>query len=445
MFSLNLEQIIALAPDAASVKAGRKLASAVKWQNLGANDSALWGECQGSGAKPYQVRVDLSGPAFKCSCPSRKFPCKHALGLMFLLAGDSRELEIQEHKPDWVAEWLENRRKKTQKQENPPARTSADPAARARREEKREKAARAGLEELALWLRDGLHHGIADWPEKPYGFFENMAARLVDAQVPGLATRVRQLRTLALAGDGQWAERVLRALARLHLLVEGYRRIEELPEALREDVRGLVGWHQNREELPRRQPHLRDVWLVAGQYQERDEQLLIQRIWLHGQQTGRYALLLNFAHESRPATLDWNWRNGARHDAELVFYPSAYPLRALVHARHRELAPLESPAPGFADLSGALRAWREGVLSQPWLERFPWWLERVTPRREGGQNWLQDREGTRVPLDSRADGWPLLAGSGGRPLRLFGEWRGESFYPLAWQGEGGYFSAPGLG
>nr|WP_279163542.1 SWIM zinc finger family protein [Rhodococcus erythropolis] len=26
--------------------------------------------------------VDLRGPAYKCSCPSRKFPCKHALGLL---------------------------------------------------------------------------------------------------------------------------------------------------------------------------------------------------------------------------------------------------------------------------------------------------------------------------------------------------------------------------
>jgi uncharacterized Zn finger protein len=27
------------------------------------------------------VSVDLSGPAFRCTCPSRKFPCKHGLAL----------------------------------------------------------------------------------------------------------------------------------------------------------------------------------------------------------------------------------------------------------------------------------------------------------------------------------------------------------------------------
>ena len=80
------EQIIALAPDAASAKAGRSLATASKWQNVGQDERALWGECQGSGAKPYQTVIDLNEPAFKCSCPSRKFPCKHALGLFLHLA-----------------------------------------------------------------------------------------------------------------------------------------------------------------------------------------------------------------------------------------------------------------------------------------------------------------------------------------------------------------------
>ena len=69
----SAEQIIALATDAASAKAGRSLAAASKWQNVGQDEGALWGECQGSGAKPYQTVIDLSEPAFKCSCPSRKF------------------------------------------------------------------------------------------------------------------------------------------------------------------------------------------------------------------------------------------------------------------------------------------------------------------------------------------------------------------------------------
>jgi SWIM zinc finger len=48
----------------------------------------VWGLCAGSGKRPYQTVVDLTGPAYKCSCPSRKFPCKHALALLLNWADD---------------------------------------------------------------------------------------------------------------------------------------------------------------------------------------------------------------------------------------------------------------------------------------------------------------------------------------------------------------------
>ena len=80
--TLTAEQILALAPDPASARAGQGLATPRKWAALGCSSAAAWGECQGSAREPYRTQVDLAGPAFRCSCPSRKFPCKHALGLM---------------------------------------------------------------------------------------------------------------------------------------------------------------------------------------------------------------------------------------------------------------------------------------------------------------------------------------------------------------------------
>ncbi len=64
---------LALAPAPASAKAGESLARPSKWVDLGRSECAAWGECANSGAQPYRARVDLAGPAFKCSCPSRKF------------------------------------------------------------------------------------------------------------------------------------------------------------------------------------------------------------------------------------------------------------------------------------------------------------------------------------------------------------------------------------
>src|SRR5690349_3953168 len=101
--ALTTEQIIAMAPDAASVKAGRDLAAPRKWVRLGRDEQAAWGECQGSGAAPYRTQVALSEPAYACACPSRKFPCKHALGLFLLMGAQPEALEAGEA-PAWVSE-----------------------------------------------------------------------------------------------------------------------------------------------------------------------------------------------------------------------------------------------------------------------------------------------------------------------------------------------------
>src|SRR5215212_834263 len=84
--TLTAEQIRTLAPDASAARSGQALGSPRRWIGAGRSDAAAWGLCQGSGSTPYQVTVDLAGPAYRCSCPSRRIPCKHALGLLFLVA-----------------------------------------------------------------------------------------------------------------------------------------------------------------------------------------------------------------------------------------------------------------------------------------------------------------------------------------------------------------------
>ncbi|WP_344470445.1 SWIM zinc finger family protein [Nonomuraea monospora] len=102
------DQVLALAPDASSQKAAQGVAAAGKWSLRGTTGTVLFGECKGSGAKPYLAAVDLSEPAYRCSCPSRKFPCKHALGLLLLWSADGVPV-VGEALPQWVAEWLDGR------------------------------------------------------------------------------------------------------------------------------------------------------------------------------------------------------------------------------------------------------------------------------------------------------------------------------------------------
>src|SRR5262249_25070459 len=43
------------------------------------------GACHGSGKTAYDVSVDFAdaaAPVGRCTCPSRKFPCKHCIGLL---------------------------------------------------------------------------------------------------------------------------------------------------------------------------------------------------------------------------------------------------------------------------------------------------------------------------------------------------------------------------
>ncbi|MGW5633159.1 SWIM zinc finger family protein [Streptosporangium sandarakinum] len=104
----NRDQVLALAPDASSQKAAQGVSSPGKWSGAGATADALWGECRGSGSKPYLACVDLSEPAYRCSCPSRKFPCKHALGLLLLWSAGG--VPDAAEPADWAAEWLDRRR-----------------------------------------------------------------------------------------------------------------------------------------------------------------------------------------------------------------------------------------------------------------------------------------------------------------------------------------------
>src|SRR3954469_15674483 len=93
----SLGAVEKVAPDAASLAAARRLAAPGPWSDTGSTDTLVWGKCQGSGKTPYQVSVDLTGPAYRCSCPSRKFPCKHAIALLLLwVAGDGSVADATE-------------------------------------------------------------------------------------------------------------------------------------------------------------------------------------------------------------------------------------------------------------------------------------------------------------------------------------------------------------
>ncbi len=442
--SWTAEQVLALAPDPASAKAGRDLATVRKWVTLARDERAAWGECQGSGSKPYQTRIDLAEPAFGCSCPSRKFPCKHALGLFLLLVQRPGDFGSGPP-PPWVADWLDTRAKKAetkaQKAEAQVQAEAVDPEAARKAAERQAKVAagrqarvEAGLNDLDRWLGDLTRRGLAAVRGEPYSFWEGTAARMVDAQAPGAARLVRELAGIPASGEG-WQGRLLERLGRLHLLLEAHRRLESLPESTRDDVRALVGWTQSQEEVLAG-AGVRDRWIVLGQRVEEEDRLRSQRRWLWGEQTGRAALVLHFAHGSQP--LDTSLVPGTVVDAELAFFAGSFPLRALVKARHATAAAC-ADGPGAATIAEALAAYSGALARNPWIERVPIALRAVHAVRHGGSWAVSDGDGTRLPLsETYQRGWNLVALGGGRPIALAGEFDGDTLAPQGAWSEGRY-------
>jgi hypothetical protein len=494
------DRVLDLAPDSAAASAAQGLTNARKWGGMGVSSCgagsaagggnapgprALWGECQGSGKSPYQVRIDLTGPTdphdphephdphpheahqpppaqphgptFKCSCPSRKFPCKHGLALLLMYArGEIKPGEP----PQWVQEWLKSRDDRAQKvAERPKTSTegTADPKAQARRAAERENKVAAGLNELELWLRDLITHGFAAARGSAVARqigpgstgnsalrADSIAARMVDAQAPGLARMLRELEAAAASGDAGvprhgtagldgWQYATLEHIGRLHLLASAQRRLERFPDDVQADVRAAIGWTMQKEEVLAR-PGTSDQWLVIARAVEHEDRLRIQRTWLWGIESNRPALVLDFA--VGPVGLDGSLVVGTAIDAEVVYFPSAAPQRALVKAGSPARA-LPEALPGANTLDESLARFAQVLARCPWREGTLLSVRNVVPVLVDGDLIIVDAAARALPVSRRfRRNWRLLALSGGHPVHLFAEWDGRQLLPLSLVAEG---------
>lgn len=404
--NISEEQILTLAPDDASRKAGRELAVPNKWVSKGFSDVAVWGACQGSGAKPYQTQVDLVNLAFKCSCPSRKFPCKHGLGLLLLKARNPGQFS-KEEMPDWVNEWLNRRtekeEKKTEKKDKP-----VDEAAQAKRQQARLQKVNDGTEELLLWIKDIFRNGLLTVPEKQNTLFENIGRRMIDAQAPGLASLVKNLGNINYFAEG-WQSEFLEKILRLYLLLKGFQHISAQDPILQEDLRSLIGFTQNQEELKTKEG-IPDHWFVLAKQTSEEEQLIVERNWLYGLDSKQYALVLQFYTRNQVPAL--TLAAGSYYEATLVFFNATIPLRAIV--KDNKTSSTKTKPEG-------LKNWRSAVEQQtsqnslfPFLERFPIIIDSLKPVWIDKQWWLEDSENKIMPVSKDYPGiWKLLSLSGG--------------------------------
>lgn len=430
--NLDADAVLLLAPDASSAKAARGLVSPSQWPTLGANEHAVWGECQGSGSKPYQTQVDLSGPTFRCTCPSRKFPCKHGLALLLIRAQDPARLN-QSAPPAWVSEWLTSRAERAQKKEEKQreaAAAPADPEAAARAIAQRWKRIDTATRELQRWLGDQLRRGLGNLGGTQ-GEWDTAAARLVDAQAPGLAQRLRDAGERV--GDSDHAADLLQRLGLIQLACEAVQRRDTLSPEAQADLRALLGWPIERTDVLAASEPVHDRWVVLGQLsEEREGRLVERRVWLQGEATGRRALLLD--HSFGGKGFEHAWLTGNAHPAALAFYPGAAGLRALP----ADITGAAQPAPWpVTTRAGEWQHIAARVSACPWVPLHPMLTTHAVPHLDDGIVRLA-HEGEDLPMRlGDDDRWTLLAVSGGHPLAVMGEWDGQQLRPLAARGRDG--------
>lgn len=411
--------MLALAPDDASRKAARGLAVPSLWDGAGHDAEAAWGRLRGSGRDPYRVAIDLAGePAWTCSCPSRKQPCKHAVALLLLFARGQLGAAAR---PPEADEWLEGRAERVAKvaARAERARTGAvaDPVAQEHRRARREANVAAGIVDLERWLDDLVRGGLAAAQTRSWSSWDDAGARLIDAQAPGLANRVRNLGRAAHSGPG-WPDRLLGQLGRLHLVLEGWHHLAHLPPELAGEVRTQVGFPTARADVLAAAP-VRDRWDVLAAVVADDGTLATRRVWLRGRSIGGWALLLDTGPSG--ATFDVDVVVGTTFEADVHRYPGATGQRSLVGDRHGDATPVDELE--GSTVADALAADALALAASPWVPQTPVCLGRVVAVVDGERWLVVDQHGDGLPLSGPL--WEVLALSGGHPVGVVGEWDGH--------------------
>ena len=451
--TLSVDSVAAMAPDQSSLVAARKLLGPASWPVRAVDGAGLaWGECQGSGSAPYRIAVSIDDLGYKCTCPSRKLPCKHTLALIWQLAERPADFTTAAV-PEWVVEWAVRRKPKgapvprrvdgpAPSLAEPPAEQERDPSSEARSAVQRERVRAAreeaigrGLDELDRWLADRLEAGLSGFAAIAHEQCRLLARRLGDAKAPGLALILDALPGMLLALRHEertgW---LIETLGRLQLIGAAYRRQALLPAPLREDLRRIVGWTVERAALLADGAALSvaATWrVIATASAVQADGLRRLETWLvrAGEPAvePRFALLLDFVPATQAAST--GFAPGESFEARLVFYPSAAPLRAVM-AERLGVAGDPVPLPADPTPSMALERYAAALAVLPFLEQWPLGLSDVTlvDTVAGLVVAGEDRSiGLPVPRAQEEELLPLI----GRPMTAAGLWNGWTFRLLA--------------
>src|ERR1041384_8001603 len=182
-----------LAPNAAAIKNARGVVLKRKLVGLfrSADGTLLFGDCKGSGAENYQPSADFGDPAkpvFRCTCPSRQFPCKHSLALLYAHAQGAKFVE-----KDVPAEISEKRSKLQQRVEKKKDEADKPHKVNTSALKKKIQAQLEGLDLLEALVNDLIRAGLGTLNAKSARQMEEQAKQLGNAYLPGAQNALHAL------------------------------------------------------------------------------------------------------------------------------------------------------------------------------------------------------------------------------------------------------------
>ncbi|MBW7475330.1 SWIM zinc finger family protein [Paenibacillus oenotherae] len=226
MASITEAYVDSLAPNAGAMKNGRDLVKKNSFPLLcmTGDETLLFGECKGSGKEPYRCSVDFiqqGNPVFRCSCPSRQFPCKHTLGLLY-----AHVLGKPFEKSDIPPEIADKREKAVKREEKKNASAAGDGESPKRKVNKSAliKKINAQLEGLGILEKLVLQlvqSGLGGLDKKTIQVMEDQVKQLGNHYIPGAQAELREL-VLIMSTEGDRESvysRGIEQLIRLHALI----------------------------------------------------------------------------------------------------------------------------------------------------------------------------------------------------------------------------------
>jgi len=209
VISIDEPFVDSAAPNADAAKNGRGLVLKKKFikLNISPDKSIIFGECQGSGKTPYGCSCDFirpGAPTYRCSCPSRQFPCKHAIGLMYAYVQNEKAFNIAD-----VPEDLQNKREKivarAEKKKQPESvPKQVNKAALA----KKIKVQLEGIDLLEQLTIELARLGIGNMNAKLASTIESRAKQLGDAYLPGAQNALHAYTSLFSDDSGKFNDKI---------------------------------------------------------------------------------------------------------------------------------------------------------------------------------------------------------------------------------------------